>query len=149
MLKSDSFAIEVKVPKAAPLHPLSRSVPIAAAPAAVFADVDNMQKRTSHAEHNSNCHVDLIHKSFDEKDCSENSRADLVVSGMGCHNCAMRVRNAILQLAGVNWVDVNLETGLAQVAYDATKISPEQFLTAIATADPEGRHHYQASACLS
>lgn len=99
-------------------------------------------------EHDSNCHVDLIHKLFDEKDCSEISRVDLVVSGMGCHNCAMRVRNAILQLDGVNWVDVKLETGRAEVAYNAAKISPEQFLSAVATADPEGRHHYQAELVL-
>ncbi|MEX1071556.1 MAG: heavy-metal-associated domain-containing protein [Anaerolineales bacterium] len=90
------------------------------------------------------CHVDLIHKLYDEKDVSEISRADLVVSGMGCYNCAMRVRNAILQLDGVNWVDVKLETGRAQVAYNVTKISPKQFLPAVATADPEGRRHYQA-----
>ncbi|MEX2161560.1 MAG: heavy-metal-associated domain-containing protein [Anaerolineales bacterium] len=95
-------------------------------------------------EHDSNCHVDPFHKSFDEKDLSLLSKAGLLISGMGCPNCAIRVRNAILQLDGVNWVDVDLPTGKAQVAYDATKISPEKFIPAVATADPQGRHHYQA-----
>jgi len=95
-------------------------------------------------EHDSNCHVELIHKPFDETDLSEVSKTSLMVYGMGCHNCAIRVRNAILQLDGVNWVDVDLETGRTQVAYDATKISPDQFIPAVAAADPQGHHHYQA-----
>ncbi len=95
-------------------------------------------------DHDSNCHVEMIHKPFDETDVSAISKASLLVSGMGCHNCAIRVRNALLQLNGVNWVDVDLENGRAQVAYDATRISPDQFMPAVATADPQGRHHYQA-----
>ena|SRR3989339_50475 len=95
-------------------------------------------------EHDSNCHVELFHKPFDEKDLSSISKAGLLISGLGCPNCVIRVRNAILQLDGVNWVNIDLETGRAQVAYDATKISPEKFIPAVAAADPQGRHHYQA-----
>ncbi len=95
-------------------------------------------------EHDPNCHVEMFHKPFDETDVSAVSKANLLVSGMGCHNCAIRVRNALLQLNGVHWVDVELESGSAQVAYDATKISPDQFAPAVAMADPQGRHHYQA-----
>ncbi len=95
-------------------------------------------------EHDSNCHVELIHKPFDQKDLSDISKASLLVRGMGCTNCAIRVRNAILQLNGVNWVDVDLETGRTLVAYDATKISPEQFIPAVTVADPQGRHTYLA-----
>src|SRR3972149_8768030 len=76
-------------------------------------------------EHDPNCHVEMFHKPFDETDVSAFSKANLLVSGMGCHNCAIRVRNAILQLDGVNWVDIDLETGKTLIAYDATKISPE------------------------
>jgi copper chaperone len=93
-------------------------------------------------DHDSNCHVDLFHKPFDERDVSGISKISLSVRGMGCHNCAIRVRNAILRLDGVNWVDVDLETASAIVAYDATQVSPEQFIPAVATADPQGRHHY-------
>lgn len=96
-------------------------------------------------EHDSNCHVDLIHKPFDEKDCSEITEASLLISGMGCPNCAIRVRNALIQLDGVNWVNIDLASGKAQVAFDATKISAEQFMPAVASADLQGRHHYQAN----
>jgi len=95
-------------------------------------------------DRDSHCHVELILKPFDEKDCSEISEAGLLISGMGCPNCAIRVRNALIQLDGVNWVNIDLESGRAQVAYDATKISPEQFMPAVAAADPQGRHRYQA-----
>lgn len=95
-------------------------------------------------EHDPNCHVEQFHKPFDEKDASKVSKASLAVSGMGCHNCAMRVRNAILRLDGVNWVDVDLDTGTALVAYNADSISPQQFVPAVAAAGNDGHHNYQA-----
>lgn len=95
-------------------------------------------------DHDPNCHVDLFHKPFDEKVVSKISKVSLHVLGMGCHNCAIRVRNAILRLDGVNWVDVDLETGTAIVAYDAGNISPQQFIPAVAAAGNDGRHNYQA-----
>lgn len=94
--------------------------------------------------HDSSCHVDLFHKPFDEKDVAAISKARLSVSGMGCHNCVIRVRNAILQLNGVNWVDADLETGIVQVAYDAAMVSPGQFIPAVAAAGNDGRHNYRA-----
>jgi copper chaperone CopZ len=96
-------------------------------------------------EHDPNCHVELYYKPYDEKEVSKISNASLTVRGMGCPNCAIRVRNAILRLDGVNWVDVNLESGTAVVAYHANAVSPQQFITAIAEADPQGRHHYLAA----
>lgn len=95
-------------------------------------------------EHDSNCHVELIHKPFDEKDCSEISEAGLLISGMGCPNCAIRVRNALIQLDGVNWVKIELESGKAQVAYDAMKVTPEQFIPVVAAAGKDSRHNYVA-----
>jgi len=95
--------------------------------------------------HDSNCHVELIHKPFDEKDVASISKARLSVSGMGCPNCVIRVRNAILQLDGVNWVDADLETGVIQVAYNAERISPAQFMPAVTAAGNDGRHNYRAT----
>jgi len=95
-------------------------------------------------EHDSNCHVEIFHKPFDEKRVSQVSLANLRIGGMGCHNCAIRVRNALLQLDGVDWVDVDLDTGQAQVAYDASSIAPERFIQAVSAAGNDGRHEYRA-----
>jgi copper chaperone CopZ len=95
-------------------------------------------------EQNSNCHVELYQKPFNELDVSEISKSTLAVRGMGCHNCAIRVRNAILRLDGVQWVDIDLETGKAIVAYNAAVISPQQFIPAVAAAGNDGHHNYQA-----
>ena len=95
-------------------------------------------------EHDANCHVDMYYKPYDEKEVSRISNARLSVRGMGCPNCAIRVRNAILQLDGVNWVDVDLDSGTAVVAYHASAISPQPFIPAVAAADPQGRHDYRA-----
>ena len=96
-------------------------------------------------EHDSNCHVELFHKPFDEKDLSSISKTRLLVTGMGCPNCVIRVRNAMLRLDGVSWVDVDLETGIAQVAFDAKTITPEQIIPAVAASGNDGRHNYQAT----
>ena len=96
-------------------------------------------------EHDPNCHVEIFHKAFDENDVSKISRASLSVEGMGCHNCAIRVHNAILRLPGINWVDVDLETSTAIVAYNSELISPQQFIAAVAEAGNDGHHNYRAN----
>jgi len=40
------------------------------------------------------------------------------ISGMSCDHCAMRVREALESLAGVQSADVNVEEGLATVESD-------------------------------
>jgi copper chaperone CopZ len=64
---------------------------------------------------------------------------------MGCPNCAIRVRNAILRLDGVSWVDIDLGTGTALVAFDAKVVTAQQFIPAVAAAGNDGRHNYQAT----
>lgn len=90
------------------------------------------------------CHVDPLDKPFDQKTLASAAAAYLSVSGMGCANCAMRVRNGLLNLEGVLVAYVELERGLAAAAYDPQRITPDDLVQAVANAGNDGRHHYQA-----
>ena len=68
----------------------------------------------------------------------------LVVSGMGCPTCALRVRNGLLGLEGVLDAQVNLEWGLAQVLYDPARLQPERLPDAVAAAGRASHHRYSA-----
>lgn len=68
----------------------------------------------------------------------------LLVSGMGCPTCALRVRNGLLGLDGVLDAQVNLGRGLAQVLYDPARLQVEQLPQAVAAAGRESHHHYSA-----
>ena len=63
---------------------------------------------------------------------------------MGCENCATRVRNSLLTLAGVYGVDVYLNMALAEVRYDSQKVSAENLVEAVSRAGNDGRHEYRA-----
>ncbi len=66
--------------------------------------------------------------------------ARLVVAGMGCSNCAMRVRNALLSVDGVAEAHVNLVPSVSRVLYDAEHVTTEQLIAAVADAG-QGTHH--------
>ncbi len=64
----------------------------------------------------------------------------LVVAGMGCPNCATRVRNALLSVDGVAEAHVNLVPSVGRVLYDGELVTTEQLIAAVAAAG-EGTHH--------
>ncbi|HEX9386894.1 MAG TPA: heavy-metal-associated domain-containing protein [Anaerolineales bacterium] len=92
-----------------------------------------------------NCYVEPIYKDAVSADQLQKAdRATLVVWGMGCENCAMRVRNSLLSLEGVHGVDVYLNMALAEVSYDREKISANDLVIAVSRAGNDGRHEYRA-----
>jgi copper chaperone CopZ len=97
----------------------------------------------NHSEHN-NCHVDPVEKVVDPEKLTQAESSFLLVWGMGCPTCAMRVRNSLLQLDGVLSAEINLERGLAQVLYDPALVTPDMFPEAVAAAGNDGRHRYAA-----
>lgn len=50
--------------------------------------------------------------------------ACLTISGMGCGNCATRVRNSLLKIDAVHLVEIAVEEGLAVVAFEWVKVHP-------------------------
>ena len=55
----------------------------------------------------------------------------LKVTGMTCGHCVRAVTDAIGGLDGVHSTDVQLQTGEAIVAYDETKVSPRELVSAV------------------
>lgn len=92
-----------------------------------------------------NCYVEPIYKNTVPADqIQKGDIATLIVWGMGCENCATRVRNSLLLLDGVYGVDVYLNMALAEVSYDHEKISAHKLVEAVSAAGNDGRHKYRA-----
>ncbi len=92
-----------------------------------------------------NCYVEPIYKNMAAADQLQNAdKATLIIWGMGCPNCATRVRNSLLLLEGVYGVDVYLNMSLAEVSYDREKLPATELVVAVARAGNDGRHEYRA-----
>ena len=91
-----------------------------------------------------NCHVDPLEKPLDRQAIESAVAAYLLVGGMGCQNCAMRVRNGLLGLEGVIAAEVELGQGLAAAAYDPERVTTEDLIQAVSNAGNDGRHNYFA-----
>lgn len=97
-----------------------------------------------------NCHVEPVYKETVPVEKLKNAdRATLLVAGMGCDNCATRVRNSLLSLENVYGVDMYLNMGLAEIRYDSKKVSTDQLIAAVSGAGNDGRHEYRAELIAS
>ena len=91
-----------------------------------------------------NCYVEPIYKSSSADQIRNADSALLAIWGMGCENCATRVRNSLLALEGVYGVDIYLNMALAEVRYDSRKVPAEMLVEAVSRAGSDGRHAYRA-----
>lgn len=91
-----------------------------------------------------NCHVEPITKKPEADEIQNVQIAFLNVWGMGCPNCANRVRNNIVSLKGVVDARVNHMNGKAQIAYNPDIASNNDLITAVIGAGGDGRHEYGA-----
>ena len=89
-----------------------------------------------------NCHVEPIQESALAHVLQSADRSLRSISGMGCPNCATRVRNGLLLLEGVHDAEVMLNMRMAEVYYDEKKVSAELLIKAVAGAGNDGRHNY-------
>ena len=96
-----------------------------------------------------NCHVEPIHKTALDHVIQNAERILLSISGMGCPNCATRVRNGLLLLDGVHDAEVLLNMRMAEVYFDEKKVSAEMLIQAVAGAGNDGRHTYLAQEITS
>lgn len=53
------------------------------------------------------------------------------VDGMSCVSCVASVKKTLSSMPGVGEVEVNLAERSARVSFDSTRVSPQQFVTAI------------------
>lgn len=84
------------------------------------------------------------HKPLDLKVLGVSSTARLVVRGIGCVNCEARVHNALLALDGVSLVRVFRWERIALVAYDTTRVTPDQLVAAVRGAADGPQRCYEA-----
>ncbi len=91
-----------------------------------------------------NCHVEPINKTATADQIMNADQALLTVLGMGCSNCATRVRNSLLALDGVYAADVYLNMGVAEVRFDKQKISALSLVEAVSRAGNDVGHEYRA-----
>lgn len=90
------------------------------------------------------CHVVRMEKTVDASHLALAHRALLAVSGMGCVNCANRVRNSLLGLDRVIATEIDLERGIAVVDYLPANEGMQDLINAVSAAGNDGRHSYQA-----
>jgi copper chaperone len=64
-------------------------------------------------------------------------KVTLTVKGMTCMGCVGSVKRVLEPIPGVSGVDITLENGQVAIAYDAAKVKPEAFRTAIQDAGYE------------
>lgn len=91
-----------------------------------------------------NCHVEPVEKVPTERERDQTTSSFFVVSGMGCHNCAHRVRNSIIGVNGVVEAQVDHVRGAARVVYNPLMVSTEDVVRAVVRAGGDGRHNYFA-----
>ena len=58
-------------------------------------------------------------------------KINLQVSGMTCQHCVSSVKDSVMALQGVNQVDVSLENGSVDIAYDNPNLNASQIAAAI------------------
>ncbi|MGA9533684.1 MAG: cation transporter [Anaerolineales bacterium] len=95
-------------------------------------------------EHHGNCHVEAVEKVATEHERSNLIETRLAIWGMGCPNCSMRVRNALLQQSGVVDAHVDHQSGAAMVRHNPDMVTLAALLGAGAGAG-NGHHQYRAA----
>ncbi|HKZ55108.1 MAG TPA: heavy metal-associated domain-containing protein [Anaerolineales bacterium] len=90
------------------------------------------------------CHVEPVLKRPSDEELEHSADARLAIQGMGCPNCAARVRNSLLSLQGVVDAAVDHESGLAEVVFNPALVDRQGLLKAVTRAGHDGRHEYHA-----
>lgn len=90
------------------------------------------------------CHVELLQKTATAEEQQATAVILLGVQGMGCPNCAARVRNGLLTLTGVTEAEVDHITGTAHVEFNPDLVNIQALCEAVAGAGHDGRHRYRA-----
>lgn len=94
-------------------------------------------------------YVEPVEKSISPVDYYEEARmVMLAVDGMGCTNCATRIRNSLISLDGVLEAHVYHNLQLAEVVFDPGSIDPTDFVRAVSSAGDDGQRAYQARVIL-
>ncbi|MGB8648415.1 MAG: heavy metal-associated domain-containing protein [Anaerolineae bacterium] len=73
-----------------------------------------------------------------------NQSITLAIWGMACFQCVLRIRESLLQIAGVISAQIDLVNGLAHVNYDPARTNPLALVLAVGAAGNDGPHEFRA-----
>jgi copper chaperone CopZ len=90
------------------------------------------------------CHVEPIDKTASDEEHQDAATTYLVITGMGCRNCAARVHNSLVSVRGVVAAQVDHIWGVAQVQFNPKLTTIPALIQAVARAGGDGRHEYRA-----
>ncbi len=89
-----------------------------------------------------NCHVEPAVKRATPLERAQLTDGHLVIRGMGCPNCATRVRNSLLSLEGVADAIIDHNNGVGRVFYNPTVVTNDDLESAVSAAGGDGHHEY-------
>lgn len=95
-------------------------------------------------QHVTDCHVEPLTGRVPEREREGAEVGYLALAGLGCPNCANRVRNALLRATGVVDVEVDLTSALATVWYRPDEGRVWDFVNAVSVAGLGTHHRYLA-----
>ena len=90
------------------------------------------------------CHVEPIQKVASADEQEQIELVLLAVWGMGCPNCANRVRNSVLSIYGVTATYVDHAAGIAQISYNPNFVKIDSLISAIRWAGRGSKYAYGA-----
>lgn len=90
------------------------------------------------------CHVDVVERNPSLEELEDISETKLLVSGMGCPNCALRVRNALILCQGVVDARVDHVSGQALIRFNPKMVSLGDLIDAVSIAGNGSHHRYVA-----
>jgi copper chaperone CopZ len=88
------------------------------------------------------CHVTPMEKQVTAEEQARLTDARLLIWGMGCPNCAARVRNSLLALQGVVEAVIDHNTGVGRVFYNPGMVTGPDLERTVSAAGGDGRHEY-------
>jgi copper chaperone CopZ len=98
---------------------------------------------------NHHCHVVPVEKVVTAEEQEHAEHLILMIQGMGCENCAMRVRNGLFSLKGVAQVEVSHLTAAADILFNPDLVALKRLFEAVANAGNDGHHAYKVVAVLT
>lgn len=92
-------------------------------------------------QHVTECHVEPLEGAAGSADLDEARQYTLALAGLGCPNCANRVRNALLRTPGVLEVEIDLHGATGRVWCLPDSPATEADLVKAVVGASRGTHH--------
>lgn len=90
------------------------------------------------------CDIKAIQKTISEEEKQTTQVTYLAIEGLNCPNCAIRVRNALLNVLGVTDANIDSTLGLGEVTFNPALLERASLIDIVSNAGGDGIHSYSA-----